>query len=260
MKEWRNNITEWFVAYCDSFKGLSEEDIRNFTIKKEHSLRVAELSVYLAGKLEMNEKEQRTSWFIGLFHDIGRFQQLKEYGTFDDSKSVDHAEYSIQVLKETGILKKSGEDIEIVETAILNHNKKEIKDKLPESTMQFARILRDADKLDILKVLTDYYSSRNVFPNHTLTWELPAGSVVSKAVSKEILSGKLVSRKNVVSELDVKIMQMSWVYDLNFRASFEYMLKHRFLESIFNALPKNDLVINIYREVKMYTGNKILSN
>ena len=249
-----------FNAYYDSFKDLSDEDNKNFKIKKDHSFRVAELAGLLSDELKLNDDEKRLAWFIGLFHDIGRFPQLSKFGTFHDEKSVDHAEYSVKVLEDTGIIRLVGiENEKIIKTAILNHNKFQIDKKLSEKELLYAKILRDADKLDILKVLTDYYSINNKSPNHTLTWELPKGNEVSKTVGKEILSGKLVSKKNVASEIDVKIMQMSWVFDLNFKVSFEYLLQNRFLDKIYNSLPKNDLIIEIYKQVKMYAGNKTFS-
>ena len=261
MEDWVNNLNKWFNFYCDSFKELTGEQQRNFDIKRDHSFRVADFSVQLAAKLEFSFEEQKLAYFIGLFHDIGRFNQLVEFNTFDDLKSVDHAEYSVKVLKDEGVLAKFEiENEDLIFTSIENHNKLKLPEKLSDKELKFARLIRDADKIDILKVLTEYYSTRNVNANHTLTWDLPKGSSVSKAVSKEVLDGKLVSKKNVVSEIDVKIMQMSWVYDLNYRSSFEHLLKKRFLETVYNTLPKNDLVIEIYRKVKVYSENIIYNS
>jgi putative nucleotidyltransferase with HDIG domain len=254
-------LSSRFNKYYDSFTNLSPEDQKNFGIKKDHSFRVAKFSRRIAEELEFNDQEKDLVFFIGLFHDIGRFEQLNEFGTFDDSKSVDHAEYSVKVLSETGIIELVDEKYKkIVQSSILNHNKFKINKRLKESDLQYARIIRDADKMDILKVLSEYYSNRNSNPNHTLTWELPKGIAVSKAVWKEVLANKLVSRKNVMNEIDVKIMQMSWVYDLNFKTTFEHLLKKRFLESIYDTLPKNDTVLEIYKRVKMYATNKTFSS
>ncbi len=258
MKDWVNSLNKWYSSYYDSFKGLSDDHKKNFSIKKEHSLRVADFSVQLAGKLKFSIEEQKLVYFIGLFHDIGRYRQLVDFNTFNDAKSVDHAEYSIQILKEEKVLEKFEiENEELIFTAILHLNKLKLPQTLTEHEIKFARLIRDADKIDILKVLTEYYSNCNATPNHTLTWELPKGTSVSSTVSKEILDGKLVSKENVISEIDVKIMQMSWVFDFNYRPSFEYLLKKRFLEIIYSTLPKNDLVIEIYRKVKVFSENKI---
>lgn len=258
MKEWVNISTETFNSYINSFKELTDNQQLNFDIKKEHSQRVADISLQLAEKLEFTEEECQLAYFIGLFHDIGRFPQLVEFDTFYDEESVDHAELGIKVLAEEEAFRKldfASNDLFL--TAIANHNKLKLQDGLSEEQLKFAKLIRDADKLDILRVLTDYYSNRNAAPNHTLTWDLPKGTVVSPVVAKEVMAGRLVAKKHVASEIDVKIMQLSWVFDLNYKPSFESLFKNRFLEKIYDTLSKNDLVIDIYRKVKVYSENKI---
>ncbi|QGY45937.1 HD domain-containing protein [Maribellus comscasis] len=254
-----NLSIKFLNSYIESFKDLSEEQENNFVIKQNHSKRVAENALGLSEKLELPEKDKRLAFIIAMFHDIGRFLQLVQYNTFNDSKSVDHAELGVEVLKNERIPEQlsCGEE-NVIYSAILAHNKFEIPKKLSEQEQLHAKILRDADKLDILKVLTDYYSNRNAAPNHTLTWELPKSAWVSDAVAKEILAGKLVSKKNVASELDVKIMQMSWIFDLNFKASVEYVLEKRYLEKIYESTSKSDRIIDIYRKVKVFAENKMM--
>ncbi len=259
MKELISISTDWFNKYCGSFTELSENHQRIFEIKKEHSFRVADNSVYLSDKLEWAEEDKKMAFLVGILHDIGRFSQMSEFDTFNDEKSVDHAERAIKVLKEGDHLEVLQiANKELVFAAIQNHNKFKIQDGLTGQELLHSKLIRDADKLDIFRVLTEYYSRRNSNINHYLTWELQKGTVVSPAVAKEVLSGKMVSKKNLISEIDVKIMQLSWVYDLNFRPTFEYLLKHRYLENVYNSLPKNDLVIEIYRKIKVFAENKIM--
>lgn len=247
-----------FTAYVDSFQNLNEKHIANFAIKKDHSLRVAKIAEWISLKLKLDEPDTSIAKLAALFHDIGRFLQLSEYNTFDDSKSVDHAEYSVEILKQEGFLQKLGCDSEdLVFSAVSAHNKFKIPEKLNEKELLHAKILRDADKLDIFRVLTDYYSQCNVQPNHTLTWELPKGNNISENVERDVLAGKVVHKKDVVSEIDVKIMQLSWIYDLNFKCTVEYALRQRFFEKIYNSLPKNDKIIDIYRKIKVFSENKI---
>ncbi len=259
MKEGVNISTQAFNTYINSFKGLTDSQQLNFDIKKAHSQRVADNSLQLAEKLEFTEEQCQLAYFIGLFHDIGRFPQLVEFNTFHDENSVDHAELAVKILTEEAMFSKLDfGSSDLLLKAIANHNKLKLQNGLSEQEAKFAKLIRDADKLDILRVLSDYYSNRNAAPNHTLTWDLPKGIVVSPLVAKEVLAGKLVSKKNVASEIDVKIMQLSWVFDLNYKPSFESLFKNRFLEKIYNTLSKNDLVIEIYRKVKVYSENKIL--
>jgi putative nucleotidyltransferase with HDIG domain len=260
MKEWINISTAWFNNYCNSFQELSESQKLNFSIKREHSLRVAETALALSDKLEWTDEERQIAFLVGLLHDIGRFRQLVEFDTFSDEKSVDHAENAVKILKEENLFETLNfENRELVFAAILNHNKFKIQEGLTGQELLHAKLVRDADKLDIFRVLTEYYTKRSSNANHTFTWELPKGTAVSPVVAREVLSGKMVSKKNVASEMDIKIMQLSWVYDLNFRPTFEFLVKNRYLENVYNSLPKNDLVIEIYRKIKVYTENKIMS-
>ncbi|KAF0236503.1 MAG: Metal-dependent phosphohydrolase HD subdomain [Prolixibacteraceae bacterium] len=260
MKEWIDISTNWFNAYCSSFNRLTESQSSDFTIKKEHSLRVAAIALSLAEKLEWTDEEQKIAFLVGLLHDLGRFRQLVEFDKFSDEKSVDHAGEAVKILKEENLFDVLQiENRELIFAAILNHNKFKIQEGLTGQQLLHAKLIRDADKLDIFRVLGVYYANRNGKANHTLTWELPKGTAVSPLVSKEILAGKMVSKKNIASEMDVKIMQLSWVYDLNFRPTFEFLVKNRYLENVYNSLPKNDLVIEIYRKIKVYTENKIMS-
>lgn len=259
MKDLVNNSINWFNNYCKSFDNLNEQQELNFGIKKEHSLRVAEIAFNMASKLQWQEEDIYLAFVEGLLHDTGRFSQLINYNTFNDEQSVDHAALSVKVLQENRVTEQFGEGLsEIIFSSIRNHNKFTIDAGLKGRELMHARILRDADKLDILKVLSEYYIKRNGPANHSLTWELPKGLSVSHEAAKEVLAGKMVSKKNVVSEMDVKIMQLSWVFDLNYKPAFEYLSKSRYLEVIYSTLPKNDLIIEIYRKIKVYTENRIL--
>lgn len=260
MKEWISISTAWFNNYCNSFKELTESQRLNFGIKKEHSLRVADIALFISDKLEWTDEERQIAFLVGLLHDIGRFRQIVEFDTFHDDKSVDHAENAVKILKEENLFEALNVgNKELVFAAILNHNKFKIQEGLTGQELLHAKLIRDADKMDIFRVLTEYYIKRTGTVNHTLTLELPKGTTVSPAVAKEVLAGKMVSKKNLASEMDVKIMQLSWVYDLNFRPTFEYLVKNRYLENVYNSLPKNDLVIEIYRKIKVFTENKIMS-
>ncbi|MDD4144206.1 MAG: HD domain-containing protein [Prolixibacteraceae bacterium] len=259
MNNWETPAIELLESYVNSFSGLSEIQKMNFQIKKEHSVRVAYNAIQLVHSSGIDSIEEEVVFTAGLYHDIGRFRQLVEYNTFDDDNSTDHGDYSVEVLQEKGFISNMDPEWqELIFKIIKLHNKFEIPKKLTDKELLYAKILRDSDKLDIYKVLTDYYIDTSKDPNHTLTWELPKGTYVSPEVARDILAEKLVSKSKVKSEVDIKILQLSWVYDLNFRSSFEILLHNRYLEKIYGSLPKNDLIIQIYRKIKVYAENKLL--
>ena len=50
------------------------------------------------------------SWLTGLLHDVGRFEQLRRYGTFIDAQSIDHAEFGADRLFRQGKIRDYVED------------------------------------------------------------------------------------------------------------------------------------------------------
>lgn len=259
MEERVNRAQANFRAYFESFVGLTEQQTQNFSIKFDHSLRVASNCNIIAQKQEWTDEERGLACIAGIFHDLGRFKQLLEYNTFNDAKSIDHAELGLQEIEKHNFLSDLDEEQQtLVIEAIRYHNKRELPRGLSENVLRYARLLRDADKLDILKVISDYYTNTKAAPNHTLTWELPQGSSVSPAVAKQVLAGNLVSKDDVANQMDIKIMQLSWVFDVNYKHSFQLLMDKRFLEKIYASLPKNDTVIQVFRKVKVFAENKIM--
>jgi HD-GYP domain-containing protein (c-di-GMP phosphodiesterase class II) len=257
--EWYQSSVYDFESYVDSYTGLNPEQQRNFTIKKEHTLRVADNVKQLSSTLNLTSEEEQAGMLAAIFHDIGRFRQIVEFNTLNDLASMDHAELAIEIMKEKQFLSFLNDEMkDLIMNTIRFHNKYELPRSLNTKELFQAQLLRDADKLDILKVLAEYYSSKNQNANHMLTWELPKSSVVSQGVAREILAGKQVSKKEVKNETDVKIMQLSWIYDINFKPTIELILRRRFLENIYNSLPKNDQIFEIYRKVKVFAENKML--
>lgn len=248
----------FFEVYFDSFKGLEKNQQKNFNIKKEHSYRVASLMESIAEKANLDEEIKTLAYITGLFHDIGRFPQFIKFNTFNDDVSADHAAMAVEVLEKEGIFSDLSKELsEAVNSAIFFHNKFEVPKDLPPRTIELANLVRDADKLDILEMLSDYYENKNKELNHTLTWELPEGYKISDEVAKAILLKKPVPKTAIKNRMDIKVYQISWVYDLNYLPSFRIMSKNRCIERIYTTLPMSEKVIEFYRGVKIYIENQV---
>ena len=122
-----------FIEYTKKF------DLENKRLKgkQEHSLRVRDISKKIAENLQLDNKEIQLATLIGLLHDIARFEQYTQYGTFRDRESVDHGDLGVEILKKNDYIKKyieNEEDIHILYLAIKNHKLK-INDKggVPQS-------------------------------------------------------------------------------------------------------------------------------
>lgn len=144
-----------FLRYAESY------DAGNILIshKIEHTFRVAMLSERYAKALGMCNEDTALAWFLGLLHDIGRFEQARRFGTFVDSQSVDHAELSGDILFRDGLLDRFPEEglpegwKATAELSIRQHNKLRLLDGLDARALTFAELLRDADKTDIFRVI-----------------------------------------------------------------------------------------------------------
>ena len=144
-----------FLRYAERY------DRRDILIshKIEHTFRVAALCERFAKALGLCDKDCAFAWFLGLLHDIGRFEQVRRFGTFVDSQSMDHAELSGDILFRDGLLASFPEEglpedwKEIAEVSIRQHNKLRLPDGLDAETRRFAELLRDADKTDIFRVI-----------------------------------------------------------------------------------------------------------
>ena len=157
MNDTREKARRIFRDYTDAYDASDTK----VWLKIEHSLKVCELSADIAGSLDMSEADVELAWMIGLLHDIGRFEQLKRYGTFLDAKSLDHAELSADILFIDGLIEKFDTAAlpddwrELSENAIRLHNKLSLPDDLRGRKKVFADIIRDADKVDIFRVLAE---------------------------------------------------------------------------------------------------------
>lgn len=159
----RSEVISVFDAYVDKY----DRDNPMIFQKAAHSYRVAAIAERIARSLGQEELVD-FAWLLGLLHDIGRFEQARKYRTFVDSESVDHAELGADILFKEGLINRfPAEPLpegwqNIAEIAIRQHNKLTLPEDLDENTRTLSDILRDADKVDIFRVLTEIsYSDRN---------------------------------------------------------------------------------------------------
>jgi putative nucleotidyltransferase with HDIG domain len=248
----------WFNDYVNRFIKEYPELSENIEIKADHCWQVRKEISGITQNLKLNEQESLLAEIIGLFHDVGRFKQYVKYQTFSDSKSQNHAELGVEVLKENNILKDlSDENKEIVYKSILNHSRAEIIPDENEKVEFFSRLIRDADKLDIWRLITEYYMVKEQKANKTLELELPDKEEISDQVYEAILNNKVVLKESMKTLNDFKLLQIAWLFDLNYNYSIKRLFDKKYLDKIFDTLPKNRKVNEIKGIVNKYFKNHI---
>ncbi len=244
-------------VFKEYVKNYNPEDAK-IKIKIAHIERVAEIARKLAEELNLGQEDIEIAELIGLLHDIGRFEQIKNYNTFLDRDSINHAEYGVKVLFEDGLIRKFVEEDKydrIIKLAILNHNKKEIEQGLSEREELHAKIIRDADKTDIFYVLT--------IADKKEVWYKPdlSDDKLTEEVYSDFIKNRLVDYKRVKTGVDLVVINFSYIFDLYFKQSIKIIYNNNYLEKFYNRFKFNDSqtkerIEEIYKITKQYIEQK----
>lgn len=210
------------AAYCAFRNYIAVYDPENpkIALKIAHIVRVARKSRLLAERMNLPREDVVLAELIGLLHDIGRFEQIRQYNTFKDSDSVNHGLFGCQILfGANGMIRcfsPTNKYDDIIYTAIINHNRAFIHDaeSMGERELLHAKMIRDTDKLDIFQVQLEE-------PNIALfEKEDISGDVLTPALYEDFCKEKLVDYAlRSGSAPDSLVCTHGYVYDLNFDES-----------------------------------------
>ena len=240
MREILNEMHEWMTNYMKSFYTDDEEVQRGILIKEKHTGYVTSNSVELAKFLKLNQHDTELAEIIGLFHDVGRFRQYSIYKTFNDADSEDHADLGMKVISELDFFKKiSAEDFEIAKFAIQQHNKKEIAPIDDERKILFAKIIRDADKLDIYRVLEPFLAQENA---DKMPKFIKGAFIadISEDFVEHFAKGEQADFREIRTNGDRKIVRLMWIYNVNFSWTMKKIVERGFIDKIIENLPRNE--------------------
>ena len=203
-------MVEEFEKYVNNY------DLNNIKIKLkyDHSIRVMQLSQKYSKKLGFSDYDIKLASLIGLLHDIGRFEQLKQYDSFEDEKTIDHANLGVKILFCDGLIEKfwnKKEDYELIEFAIKNHNKMKIEETTNERFLKFAKLIRDIDKIDIIYLL-GYLSELDTKPSNDL---------INPKIINSIKNYELSSYKDIRNINDSIALKFAYTYDINYDECLE---------------------------------------
>lgn len=248
----------WFLNYADSFSTPDQEDQRNIDIKSEHTHQVCLNAVRIAEALGLDQQETRLAETIALLHDVGRFSQYQQFKTFDDGISVNHAVLGAKLLVENNVLRdlpKREQDV-IVRSVTL-HNVFALPEGLDERSLLFARLIRDADKLDILRVVIEYFGQNEGDRAKAVALGLPDLPGYSPAVLACLARGEMARKDALTTTNDFKLLQLAWLYDLNFTCSLRVVEERGYILKLAGMLPRNKEIAGAIATVRNYVAGKL---
>jgi hypothetical protein len=247
------HLKEWFAVYCRGFYTENIADNRNIALKETHTGLVRENMNLLTGSLDVYEGDRATAETIALFHDLGRFEQYRRYSTFRDDLSVNHAALGVKILKDGDVLEIVPEaERRTIYLAISLHNVFRIPDTIDSRDLLFTRLIRDADKLDIWRIFVEYYRIPETERASAVGLGFPDLPECSLDVLNSLERKEMVNLSTLKSLNDFKLLQLSWVFDLNFPASFRMALDRGYIDGLSATLPENRAVENAVRKVREF--------
>lgn len=277
----RKKVKNIFKKYTDNYD-TSDEKIK---LKVDHTYRVAALSERIARSLGLGDDDTNLAWLIGMLHDIGRFEQLKNYGTFSDAESIDHAHYGVELLFEDGLIEKFASEnaakdlkgtkylketavkseseeketkeiseLDILRKAIWNHSAYRVEEGLSERVRMFCNIIRDADKIDILKV--NYDVTLEVI--YDVTTEELKNSGVTDEVMKAFMEHHAVLRSLKKAPIDNLVGHAALVFELVYNESFKIVKEQGYIEKMLSYVSDNQDTVKKF-EIMRNDMNKFLA-
>jgi hypothetical protein len=258
--------TAAFDRYVESFYSGAPEPDRHIRLKHLHSMRVLQNAwVIAAGEAVFNDVENepaargkpapdRALLLAALYHDLGRFEQLKRYNTFRDADSIDHGLLGSRLLARENFL--AGESPALrrrVRGAVLLHNRLALPSRLETSFSHVLMALRDADKLDIISVMREELLP-GVTPDPVTTLQLPdrPGAWNPRTLSA-VLEDRPVLYADLLALNDFRLLLCSWALDLHFAAARTLLARRGIMEDILAGLPATAEMAQVRSRVRCNT-------
>ena len=247
-------------AFKDYLKNYDLND-GSILLKIRHTYEVVKKSQYIANGLNLSNEDTELAKIIALLHDIGRFEQIKEFGEFNDKK-IEHAEFGVKALFDNGLIRNFIDEDKydnIIYKAIYNHNKYKIEENLNEKEILHCKIIRDADKLDNFRVkekdkLEDMFPK--VYNEHIINYE-----TISEKVYEDFLKYKCIMLEDRKTIIDYWVCVIAFIFDLNFDISLKYVQENNYIDILVDRIEyKNDdtkqKMEDIRKCAKEYIKNK----
>ena len=234
-------VFRWFLGYSrGKIKVAQAQDRPGMVLKWKHSLRVAHEACQLGH--HNPELPFRALMFAALLHDIGRFAQIEQYHTMIDLLSKDHAAISVSVLHQEEALKwLPDEERCLIMGAIGVHNRKTIPETYLGTLRALSLALRDADKLDIFRVVLRALSpDKNVY--QYIFRYLEKGADYSQEVANQILDRQIVRVDSLLGLNDRLLLIASWIYDMNYQSTLQTLAQRGWLQTLLDYLPDDGLL------------------
>ena len=111
--------------------------------------------------------------------------------------------------------------------------------------------------MDIYNIIINYYKTNRIsYRNIAKDYSLLPDDSFSDAVIDSFLNQKSVKKSDIKTVNDLKIMQLSWIFDINFHFSINFIKKNNYLNIILETIKDTDIKITIANKLNEFLTNK----
>lgn len=247
-----NNAKQQFEKYLDSYDSNNDK----VRLKLIHTYGVVHAMEEICHRMRLSEEDTELARIIALLHDIGRFEQLKRFDSFEPT-TMDHAAYGVKVLFEEGMIRQFvSEDTwdDIIKTSIAHHSDFCLDGITDPRNLLHARLIRDADKLDNCRVkLKD---DLQVFMGASA--EEIGAQEITPVVYGTVFKNQCVYSPDRVTKMDYWASYVAYFSDIYFRASLDIIQEHNYLNRIIDRIPySNPDTARQMEEIRTYLAELI---
>lgn len=232
---------KWFEMYIQQFCTGVERIDSAICLKVKHTKDVMREILEIADTLQLDAEHCYLAEIVAILHDIGRFEQYIRYHTYSDQRSEDHAKLGLEVIAHTGVISRlSMDEQELIRNVVYYHNRASLPHSDDQKFLLLLKLLRDADKISILQVVTEHYAGLN--RNNAINLGLPDTPEISEKIVRCILDRKIANVNDMRTVNDFKLLQVSWVFDINFSRTYQIFKQRSYIDKLSSTLPQTEIV------------------
>ncbi|MCI8949356.1 MAG: HD domain-containing protein [Lachnospiraceae bacterium] len=222
------DINDAKMKFDEYLNGYDRNDDK-IHLKITHTYHVLQAADEICRGEGIGKEDHGIALLIALLHDIGRFEQLKQFHSFQDSL-FNHADFGVKVLFEDRMIElflPERRYDEIIKKAIQYHSVYSLGDVkgLTARELLHCQIIRDADKLDNFRV-KETESIETLFDTPRKQVELES---ITPNIMEAVRNRKSILSGHRVTHMDCWVSYLAFVFDLNFKTSFRWILNQDYM-------------------------------
>lgn len=234
---------DWFAHFSTGYCRAHPHDCSPMELKIQHTELVLAHTRRIIAAHSFEPALARAAALSALYHDVGRFPQYARWQTFKDSLSCNHGLLGVRTLKAQEVLKAESPRIrQLVLAAVGLHNKFALASHLPADVLHVTHAVRDADKCDIIRIMAEELSKSGPKHKAVVLHVQDDPALWTPKVVDDIMAGRVAAYADLRSVNDFRLLLASWLYDLCFTTSREFIKNSGYIEQLLHTLPAEPLV------------------